>query len=73
LPHSCTERGELLIEKIEEIYIEELIDPIFRKNMFSGTGTLISEYFIRDKLSRMHPNKFIRLNEDLEYPKTEEE
>ncbi len=65
-------RNDLLkfVKKIEEIYSEELDDPIFQKSSFSGVGTLISTYFFRDKMSRIYHQQFASLNEYLKYPKT---
>jgi hypothetical protein len=72
------ERDELKIRKdlfgfvreIEEIYAEELKDPIFRKGAFSGVGALISAWFFRDKMSRIQHDQFDRLNVYLKYPTT---
>ena len=65
-------RNDLLkfVKKIEEIYAEELNDPIFQKSIFSGVGTLISAYFFRDKMSRIYHQQFTSLNEYLKYPTT---
>ncbi|MHA2243652.1 MAG: hypothetical protein ACXADY_01655 [Candidatus Hodarchaeales archaeon] len=65
-------RNDLLkfVKKIEEIYTEELEDPIFQKSAFSGVGTLISTYFFRDKMSKIYHQQFASLNEYLKYPTT---
>ena len=65
-------RNDLLkfVKKIEEIFAEELDDPIFQKSLFSGVGTLISAYFFRDKMSRIYHQQFTNLNEYLKYPTT---
>ncbi|MFX0210955.1 MAG: hypothetical protein ACFFDT_33560 [Candidatus Hodarchaeota archaeon] len=65
-------RKDLLrfVRRIEEIYAEELTDPIFQKSAFSGVGTLIYQHFFRDKMSRIHQNQFASLNEYLKYPTT---
>ncbi|MFX0014169.1 MAG: hypothetical protein ACFFB2_06740 [Promethearchaeota archaeon] len=65
-------RKDLLkfVRRIEEIYVEELDDPIFQKSAFSGVGTQIYQHFFRDKMSRIHNNQFASLNEYLKYPTT---
>ncbi|MFX1282205.1 MAG: hypothetical protein ACFFB5_01060 [Promethearchaeota archaeon] len=65
-------RKDLLrfIRRIEEIYAEELNDPIFQKSAFSGVGTQIYQHFFRDKMSRIHNNQFASLSEYLKYPTT---
>jgi hypothetical protein len=65
-------RNDLLkfVKRIEEIYAEELDDPIFQKSSFSGVGTLISASFFRDKMSRIFRQQFASLNEYSKYPTT---
>jgi hypothetical protein len=65
-------RNDLLkfVRKFEDIFIEELDDPIFQKSSFSGVGTLISAYFFRDKMSRIYVDQFAGLNEYIKYPTT---
>ncbi len=65
-------RKDLLrfVRKIEEIYSEELNDPIFQKSAFSGVATQIYQHFFRDKMSRIHQNQFASINEYLKYPTT---
>lgn len=65
-------RNDLLkfVRKFEDIYTEELDDPIFQKSSFSGVGTLISAYFFRDKMSRIYVDQFAGFNEYLKYPTT---
>jgi hypothetical protein len=65
-------RKDLLrfVRKFEDIYGEELDDPIFQKSSFSGVGTLISAYFFRDKMSRIFGDHFASLNEYIKYPST---
>ena len=48
-----TIRKDLLkfVRRIEELYFEELDDPIFQKSAFSDLGTMIFSYFFRDKMS----------------------
>ncbi|MHA2292627.1 MAG: hypothetical protein ACXACK_10725 [Candidatus Hodarchaeales archaeon] len=63
-------RKELLqfVREIEDIYDEELDNPIFRKSAFSGVGTLIFSYFFRDKMSRIYKDQFASFNEYSKYP-----
>jgi hypothetical protein len=65
-------KGQLteFINEIEEIYMEELEDPIFKRGSFSRVGTLISTRFFRDKMSRIHGNQFANINEYIKYPTT---
>ncbi|MFW9854104.1 MAG: hypothetical protein ACFFFG_03560 [Candidatus Thorarchaeota archaeon] len=58
------------VREIEEIYAEELGDPIFRKGAFSGIGALISAWFFRDKMSLILHDQFDPLNVYLKYPTT---
>ena len=65
-------RNDLLkfVRKFEDIFAEELNDPIFQKSSFSGVGTLISAYFFRDKMSRIYGDQFAHLNEYIKFPTT---
>ena len=65
-------RGQLLknIKEVEEKYSEELKDPIFRKNAFTGLETLINTRFFRDKMSRIYKQQYASLNEYLKYPRS---
>jgi hypothetical protein len=65
-------KGQLteFIGEIEKIYEEELEDPIFKKGAFSSVGTLISARFFRDKMSKIHGDRFASINEYLKYPTT---
>jgi hypothetical protein len=67
-----TLRGQLrdIIKEIENKYSEELKDPIFRKNVFTGLETLINTRFFRDKMSRIYQQQYASLNEYLKYPRS---
>jgi len=67
-----TIRRDLLkfVKRIEELYTEELNDPIFQKNAFSDVGTMIFAYFFRDKMSRIYHQYFANTNEYIRFPKT---
>ncbi len=64
-------RRDLLkfVQRIEEMYTEELDDPIFQRNAFSEVGTMIFSYFFRDKMARIY-QQFGNLNEYIRYPTT---
>jgi len=65
-------RRDLLrfVQRIEEMYTEELDDPIFQRNAFSEVGTMIFSYFFRDKMSRIYHQHFANINEYVRYPTT---
>ena len=65
-------RGQLrvIIKEVEEKYAEQLKDPIFRKNAFTGLETLINTRFFRDKMSRIYKEQYATLNEYLKYPRS---
>ncbi|MHA1976944.1 MAG: hypothetical protein ACW98I_08610 [Candidatus Hodarchaeales archaeon] len=65
-------RKQLLqvVRDVEELYSEELKDPIFRKNAFTGLETLINTSFFRDKMSRIYQQQYASLNEYLKYPRS---
>ncbi|PWI48964.1 hypothetical protein CEE45_04335 [Candidatus Heimdallarchaeota archaeon B3_Heim] len=65
-------RGQLrvIIKEVEGQYAEELKDPIFRKNAFTGLETLINTRFFRDKMSRIYKQQYASLNEYLKYPRS---
>jgi len=67
-----TLRKQLLqiVKEVEELFAEELKDPIFRKNAFSGLETLINTRFFRDKMSRIYKEQYASLNEYLKYPRS---
>ncbi len=67
-----TIRKDLLnfVKRIEEMYAEELDDPIFQKNTFSDVGTMIFAYFFRDHMSRIYKQQFASINEYKRYSKT---
>lgn len=67
-----TIRKDLLkfVKRIEEMYEEELNDPIFQKSTFSAVGTMIFAYFFRDKMSRIYNQEFANVNDYIRYPST---
>jgi hypothetical protein len=61
---------QTFLKKIEEMYAEELDDPIFQKNAFSAVGTMIFFYFFRDKMDRIYHQQFANMNEYVRYLKS---
>jgi hypothetical protein len=57
-----------IVKAVEDIFSEELSDPIFRRGAFTGLETLINTSFFRDKMSRIYQESYASLSEYLKYP-----
>ncbi len=57
-----------IVRDVEELYAEELTNPIFQKSAFTGLETLINTSFFRDKMSRIYHNSYASFGEYLKYP-----